>query len=385
MPIGLDGSCLVNGLVSGMVRSDQMRVLQVVKGLRKTSGVATFVRELSDTLYASGMDVAIGMCHPDTDNWLPPQGNEPVVALDEALKDKWDVIHVHGLWDREIRIAARTAIAKGIPLVWSPHGMLAPWALKYRWWKKCLPWHLYLKRLLKGAAGFHVTSALEKGWIVQLGLRNRIDVVPLGTHLPLEESIMAVRREKQGQNEWILLFVGRIHPVKGLDNLIDAWAKVSPKGWRLRLVGGENKEGYVAALEAKCRDLHVEASVDFVGSKYGEELQRAYAEADCLILPSFTENFGGVVVDALGGGRPVIASDKTPWRELEENPFGKCGWWVPNDPDSLAQTIRGMMAMSDADREAMGANGRRLVTAKYTWTAISKQMMKVYEEMFRGK
>ena len=368
-----------------MVHSDKMRVLQVVKGLRKTSGVATFMRELSDALYANGVDVAIGMCYPETDNWLPPKGNEPVIALDAALKDDWNVIHVHGLWDREIRIAARTAIAKGIPLVWSPHGMLAPWALKYRWWKKCLPWHLYLKRLLKGASGFHVTSSLEKEWITKLGFMSRVEVVPLGTHLLPQEVIESARREKQGQNERTLLFVGRIHPVKGLDNLIDAWAKVSPKGWRLRLVGGENREGYVAALEVKCRDLHVEASVDFVGAKYGEELQRAYAEADCLILPSFTENFGGVVVDALGAGRPVIASDKTPWRELEENPFGKCGWWVPNDPDSLEQTIGDMIVLSDADREAMGMNGRRLVAAKYTWTAVSEQMWKVYEELSRGK
>ena len=368
-----------------MVRSDAMKVLQVVKGLRKTSGVATFVRELSDALYANRVDVAIGMCRPDTDNWLPPQGKEPVIALDEALKDEWDVVHVHGLWDREIRVAARKAIAKGIPLVWSPHGMLAPWALKYRWWKKCLPWHLYLKRLLKGTSGFHVTSALEKDWIVQLGFRNRVDVIPLGTHLPSREIISAMRREKQVRNERTLLFVGRIHPVKGLDNLIDAWAKVSPKGWRLRFVGGGNKEGYVAALEAKCRDLHVETSVDFAGEKYGEELQREYVEADCLILPSFTENFGGVVVDALGAGHPVIASDKTPWRELEENPFGKCGWYVSNDPDSLAHAIGDMMAMSDTDREAMGAHGRRLVVTKYTWEAVSEQMKKVYEEMSRGK
>ena len=376
---------MANGLGYGTVRSDKMRVLQVVKGLRKTSGVATFVRELSDTLYANGVDVAIGMCRPDTDNWLPPQGKEPVVALDAALKDGWDIIHLHGLWDREIRIAARAALEKGIPLVWSPHGMLAPWALKYRWWKKCLPWHLYLKRLLKGASGFHVTSALEKDWIAQLGFRNRVDVIPLGTHLPSEDDVTTAHKEKEGQNEHTLLFVGRIHPVKGLDNLVDAWAKVSPKGWRLRVVGGENKEGYVAALEAKCRDLHVEASVDFAGAKYGEELQRAYAEADCLILPSFTENFGGVVVDALGAGRPVIASDKTPWRELEENPFGKCGWCVPNDPDSLAQAIGEMMAMSDSERDAMGVKGRSLVVAKYTWTAVSEQMMKVYEEMSKGK
>lgn len=362
-----------------------MRILQVVKGLRKTSGVATFVRELSDALHANGVDVAIGMCHPDTDNWMPPEGNEPVVALGEALSGNWDVIHVHGLWDREIRIAARAALKKRIPLVWSPHGMLAPWALKYRWWKKCLPWHIYLKRLLHGATAFHVTSELEKDWITQLGLTSRVDVVPLGTHVPSEETLVATCAKKRGCKGRTLLFVGRIHPVKGLDNLVDAWAKVSPRNWRLRLVGGENKGGYCAALAAKCRELQVEDSVDFVGAKYGDDLQREYCLANCLILPSFTENFGGVVVDSLGAGVPVIASDKTPWRELETNPIGKCGWCVPNDPDSLARTIGTMTAMPDSAREAMGAAGRRLVVEKYTWAAVSRRMLNVYEALSHGK
>ena len=263
--------------------------------------------------------------------------------------------------------------------------MLAPWALKYRWWKKCLPWHLYLKRLLKKTSRFHVTSVLEQDWITQLGFRSRIGIIPLGTHVPSQEMLTAVRREKQARKERTLLFVGRIHPVKGLDNLIEAWAKLSPKGWCLRLVGGEKREGYCAMLAAKCRELHVETSVDFSGSKYGDDLQREYCLADCLAFPSFSENFGGVVVDALGAGCPVIASDKTPWRILQENSFGRCGWWVPNDPDSLAQTMGEMMAMSDGDREVMGANGRRLVEERYTWKAVSNQMIKVYEEMSRGK
>ncbi len=376
---------MANGSVSGTVRFEIMKVLQVVKGLRKTSGVATFVRELSDALYARGVEVAIGMCHPGTDNWLPPKGKEPVVALDAALKDAWDIIHVHGLWDREIRIAAHGAIEKGLPLVWSPHGMLAPWALKYRWWKKCLPWHLYLKRLFKGASGFHVTSALEREWIAQLGFENRVDVIPLGTHLPSQEMITAVRREKQTRNERTLLFVGRIHPVKGLENLIDAWAKLSPIGWRLRLVGDENKKGYVAMLKTKCCNLRIEGSIDFAGARFGDDLQREYSIADCLVFPSFSENFGGVVVDALGSGCPVLASDKTPWRILGESPFGKCGWCVPNDPDSLEHAIGKMMAMSDEDRDIMGMNGRRLVVERYTWEAVSKQMIKLYEEISCGK
>ena len=366
-----------------MARSDTMRVLQVVKGLRKTSGVATFVRELSDALYGNGINVSIGMCHPETDNWLPPSGKEPIVALADALNENWDVVHVHGLWDREIRIAAKAAVAKGISLVWSPHGMLAPWALKYRWWKKCLPWHLYVKRQLHHATVFHVTSEAEAKWVKTTGFDNDMAIVPLGTHLPDLPPAMTKRTASRIRR---LLFVGRIHPVKGLENLVRAWAMCVTPGWQLRIVGPDSG-GYESRLKDVAAKLGCTESVVFPGSKLGAELIREYLDCDCLVLPSFSENFGGVVIDAMAAGKPVITSKATPWSELEgdddhvSNGVGdrhRCGWWIDNDPTSLSSAISAMMALPDEERHAMGARGRTLVQAKYTWKAVAEQMVSVY-------
>lgn len=368
-----------------------MKVLEVVKGLRKTSGVATFVRELSDALYDDGMDVAIGMCHPDTDNWMPPKGKEPVTALDDALKSEWDVIHLHGLWDREIRIAAKAAVAKGIPLVWSPHGMLSPWALHYRWWKKCLPWHLYVNRQLHHAAAFHATSAAEAKWVKDAGFDNAIAIVPLGTLLPDLPPAVTNRTASRMRR---LLFVGRIHPVKGLENLVRAWALCNTQGWELRIVGPDTN-GYGNRLREVAAELGCTGTVVFTGPKLGDELNREYLDCDCLVLPSFSENFGGVIIDAMAAGKPVIASKATPWSVLEEGcevlssscaskGLERCGWWVENDPASLSTALSTMMALSDAERKSIGANGRMLVARKYTWPAVAEQMAEVYNRLIKS-
>lgn len=359
-----------------------MRVLQVVKGLRKASGVATFVRELSDTLWGNGESVSIGMCRPECENWMPPKGGESVVSLGDATKDEWDVVHVHGLWDWEIRLAAGWAMSTGTPLVWSPHGMLAPWALRYRWWKKCLPWHLYLKRLLQQASVFHVTAPLEADWIRELGFKNRIEVVPLGTHLP----DLSGQRKKLHGKYGTLLFVGRIHPVKGLENLIRSIAclksrKPASIDFRVRIIGTDD-QGYEVVLCRLAQELGVEKMVEFPGPKFDADLVDEYLSCDGLILPSFTENFGGVVVDALAAGKPVIASTKTPWEVLAgTNGKGRMGWFVDNSPESLATAIGEWAMMPQEERDEMGRRGRSFVETNYTWTAVANQMKKVYNSL----
>ena len=366
-----------------------MKILQVTRGLRKAGGVSTFVRELSDELFKTGHDIAIAMNRPKTENWMPPTCSEPVLALREALsRDKrWDIVHIHGIWDAECRVAARWAIRKDIPLVWSPHGMLAPWAFSYHWYRKMLPWHLYLKRLLRNASAFHATADMEAVWIHEAGFDNPIEIVPLGTHLPdmafLEDNKRTLTRKR-------VLFVGRIHPVKGLENLVRAWAMCDTHGWELRLVGPDNNH-YGGCLRQLAAELGCADNVSFVGALFGNDLTVEFCTSECLVLPSFTENFGGVVIDALASGTPVIASKFTPWTELEgkKSPpdsdggemVGQCGWWVGNEPAALAAALSNMMSLSDSERVAMGLSGRDLVSRKYTWEAVGKRMERVYSQL----
>ena len=245
-------------------------------------------------------------------------------------------------------------------------------------------WLLYQRWDLKSAAVIHCTTELEVEWNKALGFK-KCFVAPLGTQLPATDNCPLTP-----DNSHTLLFVGRIYPVKGLVNLIKAWSIVNSQlithnsqlaadHWRLRIVGPD-QAGHKAELEALVRELALCCSVEFAGPKYGTELTAEYENCDCLVLPSFTENFGATIVDALAHGKPCIVSTFTPWRELQEH---GCGWWVSNEPDKLAKAIHEMIDAGDANRREMGLRGSKLVEEKYTWEAVVKAMVKGYEDILK--
>lgn len=334
-----------------------MRILHITATLEGASGVATFVRELDASLRARGVESRA--CN--------------------AVEDigQIDVLHIHGLWLKMYHQAAQWARANGIPVVWSTHGMTAPWSMHHKWWKKLPAWLLYQKRDLKSATAIHCTTEQEVEWNKALGFKNCF-IAPLGTRLP---PIVGVSSSSSRKDDKVLLFVGRIYPVKGLVNLIKAWALSNADGWKLRIVGPD-EAGHLAELEALVRELELVDSVEFVGPKFGDDLSAEYDKCDCLVLPSFTENFGATVVDAMAHVKPCIASTFTPWRELRDR---GCGWWVSNEPEKLAAAIKEMMSLDDATRRDMGAKGRRLVEEKYTWGAVAETMISKYKEICNGR
>lgn len=171
-----------------------------------------------------------------------------------------------------------------------------------------------------------------------------------------------------------ILYTGRIAPIKGLDNLSRAVAKVAARDWRLVIVGPD-QENHTAELKTLANKLGVADLIDFVGPKYGEDLQRMYDNADLFVLPSYSENFGSVVVEAMAHGVPVITTKGTPWQELEEN---KCGWWIDIGVEPLVTALKEAMALGDAQRKEMGKRGRRLVEEKYSWSAVVERLLVAY-------
>ena len=343
-----------------------MKILHVITGMQKAAGTTTFVKNVVDGLQSSGLDAMV------------------VMSPDEL--ERCDIMHIHGLWSGLLHKAARFAKKKSIPIVWSTHGMTAPWAMHHKWWKKTPAWFLYQRSDLKSAALIHCTTEFEVEWNKALGFKNCF-IAPLGTQLPQ----LHPQTPTHNSNS-TLLFVGRIYPVKGLINLIKAWSivnsqlitynsQLSTGNWRLRIVGPD-QAGHKAALEALVRELALCGSVEFAGPKYGAELTAEYDNCDCLVLPSFTENFGATIVDALAHGKTCIASTFTPWRELQD--YG-CGWWVSNEPAKLAKAIQEMINASDENRREMGFRGRKLVEEKYTWDAVVTTMVKGYEEVLNGR
>ncbi len=327
-----------------------MKIIHAITGLREAAGTTTFCKRIAEEQAKLGHRVAI---------LLPGQ----------AIPFIPDVVHIHAIWTPWLHKMHRWAHRIGAKVVLSPHGMLAPWAMAHKRWKKILPWHLYQKGDVGKTDLIHVTASLETKWVRDLGFTNPIVEVPLGTDLP-----NVVAKFDNPIKE--LLFVGRIYPVKGLDLLIKAWDSVDTTGWKLRLVGPD-QAGYMRTLKKMCRSTNVE----FTGPLYGEILKKAYAASRALILPSYTENFGAIVLDALSHGLPVLTSEATPWNFLQEK---GCGWHFPLEVNALSEKLKVLFATSDDVLREMGARGRKLVEEKYTWPAIAEQMTKAYEGLMKN-
>ena len=359
-----------------------MRILHVITGMQKAAGTTTFVENVVEGLRKLGHEVEVCTRIP-----LLEPANRP------------DVIHIHGLWSKLLHQTSVLARQNGIPVVWSTHGMTAPWSMRHKWCKKLPAWLLYQKWDLKRAAAIHCTTDLEVEWNRKLGFKNCF-VAPLGTRLPNSTAGLGLRSRSTAEGR-ILLFVGRVYPVKALDRLIEAFARVEEsvrRNWTLRLVGPD-QAGHMAELMALCNRLGLTYStqeqngkasavdldlrpgphqVEFVGPKYAQDLDNEYANCDCLALVSHTENFGATVVDAMAHGKPVITSTKTPWKVVADN---KCGWWVSNGVESLSATLREVFCSDDLP--AMGSRGRKLVEERYTWSAVCDKMVRGYEELMK--
>ena len=353
-----------------------MRICHIITGLQEAAGTSVFVGELAAEQSANGEEVSV-LAQKRCANEYPLPAGVPVVQ-EGAAAGRVDIVHVHGLWNPWLIRQARHFKKSGAKVVWSPHGMLTPWALSQRKWKKRLAWWLYQRHALAQADLLHVTAPAEVEDVRRLGLANAVAVVPLGVRLP---PLRTLRRCADAPHT--LLFVSRLQKKKGLLNLMDAWARVRDvaSGWRI-VIAGPDQEGYLGEVLARARQRCVAESVDYVGPVYGAKKDALYAAADVFVLPSFSENFGSVVVEALAQGVPVITTKGTPWAELAAR---RCGWWVDIGVAPLADALRQALGLTDEERREMGARGRELVEEKYRWPAIGRQMRAAYAGLLGEK
>ena len=374
------------------------RVVHVTTALSPSgAGVFEAVRGITTRLAAEGsFDVeVVGVAGDDDDpeeiarNWpgvmvrrVAGTGATGLVGLfREAMRAEpgsIDIVHAHGLWDGASLAGSILARRAGCPLVLAPHGMLEPWALKRSRMKKLLPWWLWEAGVVRRAAVLEAKSDLEASSIRSLGLNDRIAIIPVGLSVPARPP-SAVDRPQQTVRT--CLFLSRLHPKKGLDLLIRAWAAARPAGWKL-VIAGPGPGEYVQGLRDLCRREGVEGGVEFRGPVAGDEKWSLMASADLFVLPSHSENFGIVVPEALAMGVPCIATTGTPWQDL---PRLGLGWWVaPHLPD-ITRAIEEAAALSPEALREMGAGGPRYVAETFAWPAVTRRTLDLYASLLGGR
>lgn len=255
------------------------------------------------------------------------------------------------------------------PVVWSPRGALQRWEGSTKPLLKRI-WEIICNRLLSpDRCVLHATSKDEAEESQRRITLAPIEIVGNGVDIP----------SGIPNRSWIpggalrLLFIGRLHPKKGIENLFQA-LKILDERVSLTVCGAGESD-YESSLRAMANDLGLAQRVYFSAHVEGETKSRAFWDADICVVPSYTENFGMVVAEALAHGVPVIASRGTPWNGLTQR---QCGLWVGNDPASLVKAIA---EMRSRNLSQMGENGRQWMEESFSWKASAECMYAVYSRL----
>lgn len=357
-----------------------MRVLLVATSFdRSYGGPASSVPQLGAALAASGIDV--GLWAPNNTARLV-QGKEGTTLLGGTLDQacaafgRPDVIHDNGIWLAHNHQVAQRALRASIPRIVSTRGMLEPWALNYKRLRKRVAWTLYQRRDLERAALLHATASMEADNIARLGLRVPVATIPNG----IDVAIRTRAPYADPARTRVALFLSRIHPKKGLPTLIEAWRLVRPSNWELH-VAGPDESGHRADIERLVTRAGLAQTIKLIGPRDGEAKADAYRTADLFVLPSFSENFGIVIAEALAYGTPVLSTTGTPWASLLEK---DCGWWVAPSLEGIAEGLRQATACGDARRHEMGLRGQALVQSEFSWNGIAQRFNEVYAKLCSG-
>jgi len=368
-----------------------MRVIHVVPAItEEAAGPSYAVPRLCESLIGRGVDVQLAAL-----DWAPMPVSLPYLKTfplglgprrlgvsprmrrwleEEAASGQVDLIHNHSLWMMPNVYPGRASRRGRCPLVVSPRGTLSAWALGRSALRKRIFWRILQAPALRAAACFHATAESEYKDIRRLGFRQPVCILPNGIDLP-------PFAEKPETGRRILLFLGRIHPVKGVDLLLRSWQSLEPRfpDWELHVAGPDNG-GYLAEMQALAAQLRLERVV-FCGPLLGEGKWRAYRAASLFVLPTHSENFGITVAEALAAGTPAIVTKGAPWGGLEKQ---GAGWWIDIGVDPLVACLEQTLALPAMRLAAMGRAGREWMKSDYSWERIGTQQSLAYRWLLEG-
>ncbi|MEM9471092.1 MAG: glycosyltransferase [Pseudomonadota bacterium] len=295
-----------------------------------------------------------------------------------------DIVHLHGIWMYSSIAAMGWSKTTG-PRIISPRGMLDPWAVANSAWKKRIAAALYESRNLRGAACVHALAESERLAIRAYGVRTPIAVIPNGVDPSIgdRQSPSPAWEESLPDGARKLLFLGRIHPKKGLAALIEAYQHLrgnEVEQWHL-VVAGWDQSGHEAELKAQVTAAGLGSSVHFVGPQFGDDKAATLSAADAFVLPSQSEGLPMAVLEAWAFRLPVLMTGDC--NIPEAFPAG-AAIEITRNPKSLADSLRQFMALPQAERDRIGEQGRNLVETRFNWPTIADKMSRTYSWVLNG-
>ena len=294
--------------------------------------------------------------------------------FDELFKDV-QIVHLHGVWDPILKAAATTAHRRGIPYVVAPHGMLDPWSLSQRSWKKKLALLMGYRAMLNRAAFLHLLNRDEKELIAPLGLTCKFEVIPNGI-APEEFSDLPPAGTFRTAHPAIgsapfILFLSRLHFKKGLDILAAAFTQLSRGNSEVHLVIAGKDEGVETSFRNDIQAAGLTDRVHLVGAIFGRDKLAALVDAACFCLPSRQEGFSIAILEAMACGLPVVISKACHFPEVGEE---KAGEVVNLNADDFATALQRVLS----NPAEMGRSGRRLVFERFTWPKVAGMLVEAY-------
>lgn len=360
-----------------------MKIIHVINSMSTASGgpARNTLLTMMGTR-ALGMDVTVLTYQPETGeeavsddpsiHYIPRIGIEKRWGYSKTIPKELykmgtaDVYHIHGIWLYSGYITAKFAHHQGLPYIITLHGTLYPEALAHSSLIKKITLKLYQRRQLQQAACIRATCMEEMEHYRALGFTNPVAIVPSPVNCDDKMEPVYPKNIKR------IGYLGRVHPRKRVERLLDIWHHLKEPGELLII--GDGDLVYMDFLKKEIERLNLK-KVRFEGFVTGEKKNRLLASLTCLVVPSDFENFGNVITETLLQEIPVIASTGSPWEDLQTY---QCGWWVNNDIETLTETVSKALSLNEEELQMMGKNGRRLVLNKYSVDVVSVQMKQLY-------
>jgi poly(glycerol-phosphate) alpha-glucosyltransferase len=297
-----------------------------------------------------------------------------LAAFGEAIRNA-HCLSLHGVWvylNHQVVASAGAAA----PYMLTPHGCLKSHALQIRRWKKWVAGRMYARRLLAGARCLRALNEAEYESIRAAGLGNPVCIVPNGVRLPeIDGGGYAPHGDKR-----TCLYLGRIHPIKGLDLLVNAWLRVAPENWRLVVAGpahGRRENNFLGRIRA----LSAGAGIEIVGPVNGARKEALLRGCDVVALPSHSEGLPMQLLEGMAYAKPLLMT-----RACNLPEAGAAGAALECDTaaDSMEQALSAVTALDRASLAAMGMRGRELVERQFTWEHVAGDIQAVQSWIVSG-